>query len=343
MSLAYFRTRIAAALRSAGTVLLIAFATLAATEALLRLADFRELRQDQSERSLTYGYDAELGWAPVPNSVSTVTTARSIHARHNSLGFRDIEFKPDQRPVMLFIGDSFVWGVDAEANERFTDLLRDRLPQYSVVNAGVSGYGTDQEYLWLKRIWPDIHPDVVVLFFCTDNDRKDNTTNVRYGRYRKPVFTTHPDGALRLAGQPVPKSLQLRIKESWLVRHVWLARVAALATVEIASPPVTVPDPTERLISKIHDFVGAHDARLLVALQSTDDRLVAQLEAEHIPYVAFDGAPAYGMEHGSHFTPEGHEFASRRLLGLINATIAAPPGADATASATVGRTFGTTN
>jgi hypothetical protein len=272
-----------------------------------------------------------------------VTTARTIHASHNSLGFRDIEFKPDGRPVMLFVGDSFVWGVDAEAGERFTDLLRERLPQYQTVNAGVSGYGTDQEYLWLSRIWGEVHPDVVVLFFCTDNDRKDNTSNVRYGRYRKPYFETTADGMLQLRGQPVPKSLQLLIKESWLVRHLWLARVAALAGVEISAPPVEVPDPTERLVGRIHDFVGAHGARLLVALQSTDDRLVARLKADHIPYVAFDGAPAYGIEYGSHFTPEGHELASRRLLDLIGTTIAAPSGVETTASATVGRTLGSTN
>ena len=343
MSLAYVRTRLPPVLRSAGTVLLIALVSLAATEMLLRLANFRELRQDLSERSLTYGYDAELGWAPIPNSASTVTTARTIHASHNSLGFRDIEFKPDGRPVMLFVGDSFVWGVDAEAGERFTDLLRERLPQYQTVNAGVSGYGTDQEYLWLNRIWPEIHPDVVVLFFCTDNDRKDNTSNVRYGRYRKPYFETTADGMLQLRGQPVPKSLQLLIKESWLVRHLWLARVAALASVEISAPPVEVTDPTEQLVGRIHDFVGAHGARLLVALQSTDDRLIARLKADHIPYVAFDGAAAYGIEYGSHFTPEGHELASRRLLDLIGTTVAAPSGAETTASATVGRTLGSTN
>jgi len=343
MTFAHIRNCLPSILRSAGTVLLIMIVTLSATELLLRLANFRELRQDLSERSLTYGYDAELGWAPVPNSASTVTTARTIHASHNSLGFRDIEFKRGERPIMLFIGDSFVWGVDAEAGERFTDLLRGRLPRYQTVNAGVSGYGTDQEYLWLKRIWPKIQPDVVVLFFCTDNDRKDNTSNVRYGRYRKPYFETAADGTLQLKGQPVAKSLQLLIKESWLVRHLWFARVAALASVELSSPPVEVPDPTEHLVGRIHDFVGAHGAKLLVALQSTDDRLIARLKADHIPYVAFDGAAAYGIEFGSHFTPEGHQFASDRLLDLISATVAAPSGAQTTASATVGRTLGSTN
>jgi GDSL-like Lipase/Acylhydrolase family len=314
-------TRVRNLLRSAGIHLLITMATLAATEILLRVADFRILRQDASERSLAYGYDAELGWVPTPNSTSIVTTARTIHARHNSLGFRDIEFKPDGRPVMLFVGDSFVWGVDAEAGERFTDILRDKLPGFQTVNAGVSGYGTDQEYLWLQRIWASVRPSVVVLFFCTDNDRLDNTSNLRYDRYRKPYFVTGADGSLVLKGQPVPRSLQLMIKDTWLVRHVWLARVAALAYAEISSPGLSLPDPTERLISSIHDFVSAHDAKLLVAMQSTDDRLISHLQAEQIPFVALDGAAAYGSQYGGHFTPEGHKLAARRLRELLDTTV----------------------
>ena len=308
-------------LQSALSTLLIAVATLAAIELLLRIADFRELRQDVSERSLSYGYDAELGWAPIRNSVSTVTTARTIHATHNSLGFRDIEFASDGRPVMLFIGDSFVWGVDAEANERFTDLLRKKLTQFTIVNAGVSGYGTDQEYLWLKRIWPTVRPAVVVVLFCTDNDRKDNSTNLRYGRYHKPYFEITADGTPALRGQPVPKSLQLFIKDNWLVRNLWLARLAAATYVEISSPAASVPDPTEQLVDEIDQFVGAHNAKLLFALQSRDDRLIAHLQARRIPFVTLDGAAAYGDQYGSHFTPDGHEFVSRRLLEFFGQTL----------------------
>ena len=124
-------------LRSAGIALCMTLATLAAIEILLRVVDLRILREGAGERSLTYRYDAELGWAPIPSSSSIVTTARTIHAQHNSLGFRDIEFERDARPTMLFIGDSFVWGVDAEANERFTDLLRSRISNTAIVNAGV--------------------------------------------------------------------------------------------------------------------------------------------------------------------------------------------------------------
>src|SRR5450755_4735408 len=95
-----------AALRSVCITSLIAIATLAAIEIILRVVDLRILREGASERSLTYRYDADLGWAPIPNSSSTITTARTIEVQHNSLGFRDTEFERDARPAMLFIGDS---------------------------------------------------------------------------------------------------------------------------------------------------------------------------------------------------------------------------------------------
>jgi hypothetical protein len=145
-------------IRSVGLALAVTLVTLAALEIVLRLADFRMLREGATERSLSYRYDAELGWAPIPNSSSVVTEARTIHAQHNSLGLRDIEYGDDERPGILFLGDSFVWGLDAEAGERFTDLLRMRFSSHRIINAGVSGYGTDQEYLLLQRLWPKLKP-----------------------------------------------------------------------------------------------------------------------------------------------------------------------------------------
>ena len=312
------RDRVYAALRSTCIALLITLATLAAIEIMLRIADLRILREGTGERSLTYRYDAELGWAPIPNSNSVITTARTIHVQHNSMGFRDIEFGRDARPTMLFIGDSFVWGVDAEQNERFTDLLRSRISDYRIVNAGVSGYGTDQEYLLLQQMWAKIEPSVVVLIFCTDNDRLDNGTNIRYDGYQKPYFATDADGTLALRGQPVPTSRQLYIKQDWLVRHLWLARLAAFAYVEIRHPQVYVNDPTERIISKMRKFVEARGARFIVGLQSNDDKLVQHLQAERIPFATFDGAEAYSNLFGAHWTPDGHKLVAARLLRLLS-------------------------
>lgn len=305
-------------LRSASTTFLIVITTLFGLEILLRAADFRVLREGASERSLTYQYDSELGWTPTPNSVGLVTTARTIHVQHNDVGFRDIEYKPDTRPAVLFIGDSFVWGVDAEAHERFTDLLRTRISSHRIVNAGVSGYGTDQEYLLLKRLWPAIRPAIVVLTFCASNDRLDNTSNVRYDGYRKPYFLASPNGAPELRGQPVPKSRQWYIKHDWLVRHLWLARVVAFAYVELQHPTLSLPDPTEALVTEIHKFLAAQGTRLLVGLQSSDGKLIDHLNRERIPFVAFDGAEAYSHLHGSHWTPNGHKLVAKRMLSLLS-------------------------
>ncbi|MGE0287705.1 MAG: SGNH/GDSL hydrolase family protein [Bradyrhizobium sp.] len=169
------------------------------------------MRETLTERSLAYDYDPELGWMPQPGSASTIETFRTTHYRHNSLGLRDEEFKLDAKPTIMFLGDSFVWGLDSEAEERFSDLLKPRNPDYKILAAGVSGYGTDQEYLLLQKLWPKVKPAVVVLIFCGDNDRLDNVTSHRYDHYQKPYFATQPDGTLVLRGQPVPRSQANRI------------------------------------------------------------------------------------------------------------------------------------
>src|SRR4051812_40760708 len=141
------------ALRSFGAVAVMTIVTLGALEIILRVVDLRELREGVSERSLSYQYDSELGWMPIPGSRSTVTNARTVEAQHNSLGLRDDEFTLDAKPTILFLGDSFVWGLDAEVGERFSELLKARIPDYKILAAGVSGFGTDQEYLLLQKLW----------------------------------------------------------------------------------------------------------------------------------------------------------------------------------------------
>lgn len=306
------------AMQSLGIVAIMTIVTLAALEIILRVVDLRELREGVSERSLSYQYDAELGWMPVAGSSASVTNARTIAVHHNSLGLRYEEFILDATPTILFLGDSFVWGLDAEANERFSELLKPRIPGYKILAAGVSGYGTDQEYLLLKKLWPKVKPSVVVLIVCTDNDRQDNSTNIRYEGYQKPYFTIAADGALVLQGQPVPKSRLQAIKEDWWVRHSWLVRLANAVYLKLRHPAVQVPDPTERLVDAIRAFVEGNGSKFMVGLQKSDEGLVRHLQAKHIPFVTFDGAAAYlGSGLGGHWTPEGHELVAERLLAAL--------------------------
>jgi hypothetical protein len=308
--------------------LVMTLVTLAGLEIVLRIADFKELRETLSERTLNYGYDAELGWLPEPNSSGQIVTFRTTHFKHNSLGLRDEEFSVDAKPTILFLGDSFVWGLDSEADERFTELLKPKLPDYKVLAAGVAGYGTDQEYLLLKRLWPKVRPAVVVLIFCSDNDRLDNRTNRRYDNYYKPYFATEPDGSIALMGQPVPRSQLLHYKEDWLVRNLWLARLVTDAYVHLRYPQVFVPDATEKLVGKIREFVEGNGAKFLVGIQNHDEALASYLEANRIPFAKLEGAPFYTEGgFGPHWRPEGHQFVAERILRVLSENAVGKPDA----------------
>jgi hypothetical protein len=169
-------------------------------------------------------------------------------------------------------------------------------------------------------LWPKVKPAVVVLIFCAENDRLDNSTNSRYDAYHKPYFATQPDGSVVLMGQPVPKSHLLYFRDNSLVRNVWLARLAINIYVRFRYPSLHVPDPTEKLVGKIREFVESNGAKFLVGIQYHDEVLAAYLEANNIPFVKLEGAAFYTQGGwGPHWTPEGQRFVAERVLGLLAA------------------------
>jgi hypothetical protein len=101
-------------------------------------------------------------------------------------------------------------------------------------------------------------------------------------------------------------------------------RVAVSAYVMIAHPPVSVPDPTERLISMMKEFVESHGAKFLVGLQYREPGLESALIQMKIPYTSFDGAE-HEFGDGDHWTPKGHELVAERLLTLLRENGVATP------------------
>jgi hypothetical protein len=309
------------------STILVTLLTLVGLEIFLRVADFRELRETLSELTLGVDWDPDLGWAPKPGSTGTLTSFRTTHFKHNSLGLRDEEFVPDGRPTIVFVGDSFVWGLDSEAEERFSDLLKKKMPDYQVQAAGASGYATDQEYLLVQRLWPKLKPAVVVLIFCASNDRQDNVHSRFFFNYYKPYFASQPDGSLVLKGQPVPKSQLIYFRDNWLVHNLWLARIVANAYVRLMYPMATVPDPTEKLVGKLRDFVEGNGGKFMVGIQhhisTHDEPLIRYLEAKRIPYVSLLGAEPIPESKenvwGPHWTPKGQADVAGRIYGMFAA------------------------
>src|SRR5262249_27044975 len=143
-----------------------------------------------------------VGWQPIPNlRTPSVTT--------NSSGLRGTrEFSPHRPPGVrrvLCVGDSFTFGEGLADNEAMpaqleADLNRAEPGRWEVLNLGVHGYGTDQQWLRLQAIGFEYDNDVVVLGFY-QGDLERNVMSFR--DYAKPYFEV-VDDRLVLRNVPVP-------------------------------------------------------------------------------------------------------------------------------------------
>jgi lysophospholipase L1-like esterase len=122
------------------------------------------------------------------------------YVRINSDGLRDVEHakaKPSNTLRIAVIGDSYAEAFQVPLENTFWSVMSRRLEQcgrfagkqIEVINFGVSGYGTAQELITLRRkVW-DYSPDIVLLAVCTGNDITDNSrafkkTEIPYFVYR---------------------------------------------------------------------------------------------------------------------------------------------------------------
>ncbi|MBI3341623.1 SGNH/GDSL hydrolase family protein [Candidatus Curtissbacteria bacterium] len=109
----------------------------------------------------------------------------------NSSGFRDTDFSLDKNADTVriaVIGDSYEEALQLPLEDTWQKVMQSQLSstkQVEVYNFGVSGYGTDQEWLTLReKVWK-FKPDIVILAF-TANDLgdvyKNNLVYLKDGR-----------------------------------------------------------------------------------------------------------------------------------------------------------------
>ena len=287
------------------------------TEIGMRFLLKNRLNIKKDERNLSYRYDEELGWFPVENSKKSYKGgSRSIEVEHNSRGFRDSEHIVDTKPGIIFLGDSFVWGYDVEKQERFTEKLRGKLAAWSIYNLGVSGYGTDQEYLLLRRHFEFYKPKIVFLVFGTESDEDDNSTNVRYKGYYKPYFIFDGE-SLTLKGVPVPKSANYFFLHHNILSHSYWFRLLTKAYFKYTAPPsLKLNDPTHAIIANMDKFVKFRGAEFLVGLTKENPELEKFLKDKDIHYVDLSNPYRY-PSNGYHWTPAGHALVSERIYDFL--------------------------
>ncbi len=100
----------------------------------------------------------------------------------NSAGMRDYDHSLEKSPGVyriLVLGDSFMEANQVKLEDAFVSLLERQLESVTgrsieVINASVSGWGTDDEFTYLVREGIKYHPDLVLVGMTLHNDIQDN-------------------------------------------------------------------------------------------------------------------------------------------------------------------------
>lgn len=266
---------------------------------------------------IAYQPDSRYGWGHSPSSsYSRRIDGNEIHVETNSAGLRDREYEYEKPPGAyraLVLGDSFIEGLQVAIEETFSRQLEGILnvsghaDAVQVINGGVSGYGTDNEYLYFVNEGVRFGADLIILSLYVGNDIRNNwyeLENRDVGGFRKPYFVPDGDG-LQLKPNPNDTSGRLgtRVRlffnrNSRLYAYARRVRDNFVATSAIAEAGLpldwhlfdtqagqewrTAMIVTKRLISKLQSAASESDAELLVILVPTQ----FQVHEQYFTHVA---------------------------------------------------------
>lgn len=183
-----------------------------------RVAGYEPIYAIYSDPAIFWRHDELLGWSHEPGAEGVYVGPRPwpvefrAPVKINSIGLRGpevVDLPPDGYRIMM-LGDSLVAGFEVAYERTFAAEVERRLNAVfdfpvQVVNAGVRGYGTDQELLWFQQHGRLLRPDLVIEF-VSQNDPEDNITLHRMRRpFGKAAFALRADETLELRGHPIPR------------------------------------------------------------------------------------------------------------------------------------------
>ncbi|MBW2716123.1 MAG: hypothetical protein JRD03_08605 [Deltaproteobacteria bacterium] len=177
-------------------------------EAVLRVGIGAEVPMLRNPELYADAYSEDDYW-----KLSTLWSDRSVRNQDPLLGWSSTlstdaaEVLQNDRDAILFFGDSFVYGDDGTVPTRLGLLL----PQHSIFNYGVYGYGIDQIYLRFKQEAQQFTRPIVLFGMLTlDLDR----SILSFRERTKPRFVVEND-LLRLTNTPIP----LISAKAWVEDH----------------------------------------------------------------------------------------------------------------------------
>lgn len=249
----------------------------------------------------------------------------------NSVGMRDREHavtKPEGVFRILVLGDSFMEALQVPYEESFPSLLERALEQKTarrveVVNASVSGWGTDDELQYLKTYGMVWSPDLILVAMTLHNDISDNLRERFHTTRNGAVVARSNESASFLQYKVVQlKSfLAARSHAFQLVRHARRSGELRVAAGQLGSHVVELFRDgtdgsvargvvlTELLLARMQAMASAEGRRVALVLLP----LAVQLSDEK--FDALDAQAATGSTRGL-----DRERPQRLMLGVADRT-----------------------
>ena len=307
------------------------------------------------ERDQFWKYDSLLGWAHQPGQEGIFETQQfRTSVRINKNGLRDREHSYKRQgdiKRILVLGDSFAWGYGVEESERFSQQLEESL-SVEVINAGVSGYSTDQELLWYRNEGIKYETDLVILVVA-GNDVGDNDRQLVSTIYYKPKFVIE-DGQLVPTGYPVPEtSPQGRfiysLSQRSALAYFLIQRYFDLRSLytesgdnsDHANSPVsgisTRSEPfklTVALIDEMRNIAGLRKSEFMIvatnrwwnsSASETYQDFINTLRAKGFLVLDVESMPRFDPEvmlipNDGHWNQAGHTFVAEKIKALIESS-----------------------
>jgi lysophospholipase L1-like esterase len=304
------------------------------------------------ERDRFWKYDSLLGWAHEPGQEGILETPqfRTV-VRINENGLRDRRHSYERQndiERILVLGDSFAWGYGVEESERFSQLLEKSL-DVEVINAGVSGYSTDQELLWYRSEGIKYETDLVILVLA-GNDVGDNDRQLVSTIYYKPKFVLE-EGHLVPKGYPVPKtspqgrfiySLSQRSALAYFLVQRYFDLLSLYRKIKVNSDHANSPvsgisaksEPfklTIALIDEMRNIAELRKAKFMIVAtdrwwnspsSETYKDFINTLRTEGFLVLDVESMPGFDPEvmliaNDGHWNQAGHKFVAEKIKALI--------------------------
>jgi lysophospholipase L1-like esterase len=286
------------------------------------------------EDTSMYRRDSKLGFVLKPGIDEPY--AFGTRVKTNALGLRDREYQPKQPREfrILSLGDSYAFGFGVELEECYSKVVERELNRrsgevrFSVINAGVVGYGTKQQRLAFQQLYAKLRPDLVIATFVAGNDVYENAVyedQLRTGLQTPLGFVGRRSHLTRLILRiTFPLWFFLENREPGRIEHtIGLLkelesgfRQAGIPHLMLVIPARHQIRPEVEPLARLQMSLGLENL-----LFRQNHRVIRHFERDNVPYldlwralVAKDSLTPVSFADDSHLNAVGHEVVGREVV-----------------------------